>query len=43
MILLVLYHFTSFDPRSKKGKADCSGDYVAYHLFAFPDSLSPLL
>lgn len=35
MILLVLYHFPSFEPGSKKEKADCYGDYVACHLFAF--------
>lgn len=35
MILLILYHFPSFEPGSKKEKADYNGDYAACHLFAF--------
>lgn len=35
MILLVLYHLPSFEPGSKKEKADCNGDYVGCPLFAF--------
>ena len=35
MLLLVLYHFPSYDPGSKKEKVNCNGDYVACHLFGF--------